>query len=163
MIKLSDSGEAIINRLPLNSKVRDPNNPMYTIINNTVGEFLDSFDVTAWISQHFIQDATGKYLDVHGRDYGVKRKIDESDDDYRQRIIYEMLGHLTVGYIRDVYMVELYVRPASNVTYDPAETMISDNEYFVESEKNGFIGVADEVTKEIINKKFVLGDSILWL
>ena len=160
---MSVSGEAIINRLPLQSKCRNPNNPMNKIINNTVGELLDNYDVVEWMKQHFIQDATGKYLDVHGKDYNVKRKPNEDDESYRQRIIYEMLGHLTSDYIKDVYQVDLYVKPSSNVTYDETDIMISDNEYLVNVENNGFIGVADTTTQNILNKKFVMGESITWL
>ena len=158
---MSDVGEAIINRMPLQSPIRNPNNPMNKVIQNTVGAYMDTYNVIEWCSQHFITDATGKYLDVQGKDYGVKRKTDESDEDYRKRIIYEMLGHLTVDYIKDVYGVDLYVQPSSE--FDEESTLTSDNEHLIDVEHNGFFGVTDSTTKAILNKKFVLGDSITWL
>lgn len=160
---MSVTGEAIINRLPSQSKLRNPENQMHKVLDATIGEYMDNYDVIEWIKQHFLTDATGKYLDVHGKDYNIKRKTDESDDNYRQRIIYETLGHLTVEYLTDVYGVDLYVKPKSSVTYNEETTMISDNPYMVDVEKNGFLGVADTQTKNILNKKFVLGGSITWL
>lgn len=158
---MSEIGEAIINRMPLQSPIRNPNNPMNKIINNSVGEYMDSYDLDSWFKQHFITDATGKYLDVHGKDYGVKRKTDETDEDYRKRIIYELLGHLTVGYVREVYEVDLYIKPSTS--YSMGSTLTSDNEHLIDIEQNGFLGITDNTTKAILNKKFVLGDSITWL
>lgn len=160
---MSDVGDAIISRMPLQSPIRNPQNPMHKIIQNTIGEYMDRYDLMNWFNQHFLTDANGKYLDVHGKDYGVKRKTDETDEDYRKRIIYETLGHLTVDYIRDVYNVDLYVQPSSDITFDRGSTLTSDNEHLIDVEQNGFFGVTDDTTKTILNKKFVLGDSITWL
>ena len=46
-------------------------------------------------------------------------------------------------------------------TFDIDNTLVSDNPYF---NGNGFFGVApDEVTKNILNKKFVLRNGVTWL
>ena len=156
-------GEAIINRLPLQSKIRDPSNPMNKIINNTIGEWLDRYDVQGWLHQFFIQDATGSYLDLHGRQYGLKRKPNEDDDSFKQRIIYEMLGHLTTDYLTDVYGVELYTNPA-DTTFVEGTTLVSDNPYLNSNESvDGFIGKTDSTTEGILNRKFVLDEAITWL
>lgn len=156
-------GESIIESLPLHSPIRKQGNPMHQIINNTVGEWLDHYDLIELFKQLFIQDATGLWLDVHGRQYNVKRKEDEDDESYRQRIIYEMLGHLTTYYLRDVYGVELYTNP-STTEFIEGVTLVSDNPYLCNSaDVDGFLGETDNVTESILDKKFVLDEAIQWL
>ena len=160
---MSIYGEAIISRLPLHSVLHDTSHPMNQIIQNTIGEWLDHYDVVEWFHQFFVTDATGAYLDLHGKQYGVKRKIDESDEDYRQRIVYAILKHLTVNYLIDVYDVQLYTRPSD--TFVSGSTLVSDNPYILnDTSITGFLGVApDESTENTLNKKFVIEDVITWL
>ena len=94
---------------------------------------------------------------MSGVDKNIPRKIDESDDDYRQRLILESIGHLTINFLRKVYNVELYTYVDD---FDVNNTLVSDNTYI--SDK-GFIGVADEMTQQILNKKFVLDNGVEWL
>lgn len=150
-------GEEIIARLPPYSPLHREDNPGRKVIINTVGEWLDRFEEREWMEQFFLQEATGKYLDLHGNDFGLPRKINESDDDYRNRIIYESLGHLTTYFLKSVYNVGLYVKVND---FDSDTMLTSDNEYI---SHNGFVGVTDESTKQILNKKFVLGSDVTWL
>ena len=69
---MSFYGTGIIERLPVNSQLQNPNNQMHIIIQNTIGELLDNFEID--YDQFFLQDATGKYLDLHGKQYGIGRK-----------------------------------------------------------------------------------------
>ena len=116
---------------------------------------MDNFEDKDLDSQLFLNTATGAYLDLHGNDYGIRRKLDESDEDYRSRIIYESLGHLTVDFLLNVYGVELYSYVSGfNVNEN---TLVSDNPYMV---SDGFLAVTDEVTKEILDKKFILDTNI---
>ena len=154
---MSDFGEAIIKRIN-NHELQKTNNPMHQIIDNTVGEWLTDFDDTEFFEQFFLQESTGAYLDLHGKDFGIIRKIDESDEDYRNRIIYESLGHLTVDFLKKVYKLELYSYVEDfNVSNN---TLVSDNPYLA---SQGFMAYADETTKQILNKKFVLGKGVTWL
>lgn len=150
-------GEEIIARLPSHSSLHREDNPGRQVLLNTIGAWLDRFEEREWFEQFFLQDATGKYLDLHGRDFGLPRKIDESDDDYRNRIIYETLGHLTTYFLKSVYNVELYVKVND---FDGDTMLTSDNEYI---STNGFMGVVDESTQNILDKKFVLGSGVTWL
>ena len=131
---------------------------MKTLLDYTVGEWLQRKFDEPFFEQFFIQEATGPYLDLHGRDYGVKRKIDESDKDYRQRIVYETLGRLTVDYLQNVYGIELYVNIPDFDEDD--NTLTSDNLYFA---SDGFMGYADSTVQEILDKKFILDGGITWL
>lgn len=155
---MSDFGEEIIERLGSNSNL-SVDSDFGKIIDRTIGEWLQRIDEEPFFEQFFLQSATGQYLDLHGRDYGVRRRLEESDEDYRERIIYEVLGHLTVPYLIDVYDVELYYYiPDFNVSDN---TLTSDNPYIVDSV---FMGVAPSLTvKNILNKRFVLGGAIVWL
>lgn len=154
---MSDYGEEIINRTG-NDNLIDKTNPMNIILNNSVGEWLQQKDNENFFEQFFLQDADGAYLDLHGNDFGVKRKLNESDEDYRQRIIYESLSNLTVNFLLDVYNVELYTFVDDFDVDD--NYLTSDNPYFKE---NGVMASADTITKNILNKRFVIGAGITWL
>lgn len=155
---MSLHGEGIINRLSLNSELRNPDNPMHKIINNGLGELLDSIDFSVLFEGLFVESATGKYLDLHGKDYNIRRNDGESDEHYRKRIIYESLGRLTVDYLREVYDLQLYTYVED---YDPANNQLtSDNQY---RGYDGFMTIADDEIKNILNKKFVLNEALEWL
>lgn len=141
-----------------NSNLAKKDNAMGKLIDYTVGEWLQNVDESDFINQLFLQEATGKYLDVQGSIYNVKRKIDESDDDYRQRIVYECLGHLTVDFLVDVYNLEVYYFIEDFNVND--NTLTSDNPFL---NVNGFMAVADAETRSILDKKFVLDNTISWL
>lgn len=155
---MSENGEAMFDLLPVNSSIHQPTNQLRKVLDNTVGEWLDNFEDEDFFSQFFLQEATGKYLDLHGKEYGVTRKIDESDEDYRKRIIYESLGGITVNLLREAYNVKLYVFVDDFNVQD--NMLTSDNPYIA---NDGFLGVADEVTQDILNKKFILGHDVVWL
>ena len=151
-------GEEIINRLHPESELHNPDNPARKIIENTIGAWLDNFDYTKVWEGLFLQTAEGPYLDLHGNDYNVLRKLNESDEDYRKRIVYETLLHLTIDYLHDVYGVKTYVA-ADN--FNPVTNgLTSDNPYI---QGKGLMIVADDSVRKIIQKKFVYGSEIKWL
>ena len=88
----------------------------------------------------------------------VPRKIDEDDSDYRNRIIYEVLGYLTADYLINVYGLTLfsYVDDFNVHT----NTLTSDNQYL---KPNGLMTIADDEIKSILNRKFVLDEGLSWL
>ena len=154
---MSEYGEEILDRLPENSSLKSANNPARKVIMNTVGEWLDNYDDN--FENLFLNESVGEYIDCHGREYGVYRKLNESDEDYKKRIIYQILGHLTADYLIEIYNVNLYVNIPN---YNPNNNeLTSDNHYI--NDENGFMALADEVTRSILNKKFVLGSGIRWL
>lgn len=154
---MSDCGEEIIDRLPSHSNLRKENNPGRKVIMNTVGEWLDHVDNENFLEMFFLQEATGRYLDLFGDELNLPRQIDESDDDYRKRLTFESIGHLTTVFLKEVYDVELY--SAVN-DFNVQNTLISDNTYICDGV---FLGVCDETTQQILNKKFVLGSDVKWV
>ena len=155
---MSSYGEGILERININSGLADPSNPSYKIIDNTIGEWLDNFDLQGLLEGVFIQSSKGPYLNLFGYDYNILRKKGESDDDYRERIIYETLGRLTIDYLLEVYQLPLYVHVDD---YDPTENMLtSDNPYISEY---GFMAIAADDVQNVLDKKFVIGGELTWL
>lgn len=144
---MSFYGTGIIERLPVNSQLQNPNNQMHIIIQNTIGELLDNFEID--YDQFFLQDATGKYLDLHGKQYGIGRKNNESDEEYRNRIILCAYEYATVKVLTEIYGVEFY----ANVDNFENNTnlLCSDNPYLT-SELMGFIS---EEVYNILDEKFI--------
>lgn len=144
---MSFYGTGIIERLPVNSQLQNPNNQMHIIIQNAIGELLDNFEID--YDQFFLQDATGKYLDLHGKQYGIGRKNNESDEEYRNRIILGAYEYATVKVLKEIYGVEFY----ANVDNFENNTnlLCSDNPYLT-SELMGFIS---EEVYNILDEKFI--------
>ena len=144
---MSFYGTGIIERLPVNSQLQNPDNPMHIIIQNAIGELLDNFEID--YDQFFLQDATGKYLDLHGKQYGIGRKNNESDEEYRNRIILCAYEYATVKVLTEIYGVKLY----ANVDNFENNTnlLCSDNPY-LSDELMGFIS---EEVYNILDEKFI--------
>lgn len=155
---MSDYGEAIVSRLPNHSVLRDTTHPMNRLIDYTIGEWLQEYDDANWLSQFFLNEATGKWLDLHGKDYNVLRRIDENDDSFRKRIVYEVLGRLTLNFLITVYDVELYTYSEDFDVSD--NTLVSDNPYL---NTDGFMIVTDNATKKVLQSKFVLNSNITFI
>ena len=128
---------------------------MRKVLDKSVGEWMDGFEQP--YDELFLSTASGGWLDAHGRDYGVPRKIDETDEDYRERIVYEKLDHLTVGLLYTVYGLDLFVFVED---FDPLEnTLTSDNPHI----SNSYMSIADEDLQSILNGKFVLEGEVTWI
>lgn len=154
---MSDYGEGIIERLNNGSGLNDTSNPFHQLINNGVGEWLDKFDEASLQEQIFLESAIGSWLDVHGRQYNILRKPDEPDDAYRERIIYESLGHVNAPFLQSVYGLALYCYVED---FDVAEnTMTSDNVFACHK----YMAFVDEGMQEILEKKFVIGSGLTYL
>ena len=140
--------------LPMASNLQDTNNSVRKVLDYSVGEYMDNLpDI---FDELFLTSATGGWLDAWGKDFGVLRKVDESDDDYRQRILFEKLEYLTAKNLSEIYGVELY---SAFDGFNPVENdLTSDNPYLTD----WFVGVAPEEIQKILNNKFVLDGSILW-
>ena len=151
-------GEAIIDRLHPDCSLRDNDNPMRSVLLGTVGAILDDFDLYDSMEAPYLQNASGVYLDLHGKDLGVTRKYQESDDDYRKRLFYEVLGVLSVAYLLNVYNLTLYSK-VDDFSVDGL-TLTSDNPYIRDT---GFMSTASDEIQGILESKFVIGGGIEWI
>lgn len=155
---VSEYGESIINRLHPDSPLRQEGNPARTLIMKTIGAWLDNYDVTELYDNGFLETATGKWLDLYGKDLGVVRQLDESDEDYRTRLIYESIGDLNIDYLLNVFDLSLYsFREDFNVVDN---TLVSDNCFL---NTGGYIGVASEDVISLLDRKLLLDGSISWV
>lgn len=147
--------EMLVELLPLGSALQKEDNELRKVLDRSVGEFMDSLELP--FDELFLTSASGGWLDAHGKDYGVPRRLDEDDESYRERIVFEKLEYLTVGNLLSVYGLELF---AFVDDFDATEnTLTSDNPYM----SSHYMGVADETTREILDKKFVLGAEVTWI
>lgn len=154
---MSEFGELLFDLLPRHSNLQKKSNPLRRIIDDGVGEWYDNHDELDFYNNLFINSATGGYLDRFGADYGVTRQLNESDDDYRDRIIMETFDRPTPSYLDELYGAELYSLVDGFSHED--NTLLSDNRYY---NQDRFIGVADESVVEILEKKFILNKGVIF-
>lgn len=152
---MSDFMTALVDLLPEHNKLKDVRNPLRKVLDLTVGEWFDNRDVQDFYEQLFLQSATGAWLDLHGRDYGVVRQLGEGDEDYRIRIVQEKLEYLTPEYLDSVFDLVLYVYVEG---FDASEnTLTSDNPYI---DGYGYMSEMNDTVFDILNRKFVLDSEI---
>jgi len=150
-------GEGILDRLPEQSVLHDSSNDFRKVFIATLGALLDDFDLDESKEGVYLQNATGVYLDLHGKDLGVKRRFEETDEHYRNRLIYETLGYLTVDYLLNVYDLTLYTYVTG---FDVAEnTLVSDNPFIGDE----FMCPYDEGVVSSLSSNFVLGNCLYWI
>ena len=149
--------DMMVEMLPQHSALQDEDNQLRTVLDKSVGEFMDSVSTEVVFDGLFLQTASGGWLDAHGRDYGVIRKQDESDESYRERIIFEKLEYLTVRNLIEIYGLTLYVFVDD---FDASENCLTSDNPYISSK---YMSVASDELKEILNKKFVLDGEIEWL
>ena len=153
---MSDFVPMLVDMLPRHSSLQSVDNPLRVVLDRSLGEFMDTVDSEVVFDGLFLQSASGGWLDAHGRDYGVARRLGESDEDYRSRIVFEKLEYLTVRNLQEIYGVELFVLAD---TFNPSLNMLTSDNTYISSE---YIGVADNDTQAIINGKFIIGDGVIW-
>ena len=152
---MSDFTDAIFENLALRSQLNNPNNQLRKVLDNTLGAWFDENGYNVF--NFFINTATGKYLDLFGSDYGVYRQNDESDEDYRIRIVQEKLEHLTPFYLKKLYGLQLYQYISKfNVNNN---TLTTDNEYIGDLK----MAEASQDIQIILNKKFLLDNNLFFI
>lgn len=76
--------EQIVERLN-NPYLKQVDNPGRMVLDGTIGEYLEHYNNHHY--DYYISTAAGKYLDLHGQEYSLIRREDETDDSFRRRII----------------------------------------------------------------------------
>ena len=147
--------DMLIEMLPLHSQLQKPDNPLRTVLDKSVGEYMDN--ISDIEDELFLTSATGGWLDAHGRDYGVSRRIDEDDESYRERIIFEKLEYLTAHNLQEIYGLSLYCYVSG---FDATDNdLTSDNPYLCSK----YMSIADTDLQGTLDKKFILDGGITWL
>ena len=141
--------------LPLHSVLQVEGNELRKVLDRSIGEYFDN--VVDVKEELFLSSASGSWLDCFGRDFGVPRKLGEGDEEYRERIVFEKLEYLTVGNVMEFYGLDLF---AFVSLYNPLQNQLtSDNPYI----SDRYMGIADDTTKEILDKKFILDNGVVWI
>ena len=143
----------ITDLLPVNSNIHGT--PFEDLINNTIGYFLELIEeeVDAMNDGCFIDTAEGRYLDLWGKDYGIPRLNDETDEDYRKRLKILPLERFNIQTLYEVYDLQLLTR--NDTSFNDLK-LYSDN-HFLDDEY--WIGVSDEEWVEI-SRKFITTNKI---
>lgn len=147
--------EGILERLN-NESLQKPNNQGRIILDGTLGSYLDHFD--NHLLDMFLVTADGSYLDAHGKDFGIFRRENESDDNYRNRILLERSMLDTTSDFSKLD-VELWIY------FDDVmdkNQLTSRNEYLKEESDDNFAFIASGSDKEYLQNRFILND-ILWV
>ena len=153
---MSDFVRMMCDMLPVSSELSKSDNELHNVLDKSLGEYMDNQDEV--LEQLFVSSATGGWLDAHGRDYGVIRKVDETDEDYRTRIIQEKNDKLVPSFLNIMYGLTLYIPVTS---FDATDNdLTSDNPYITTS---SYMSIASDEIKAILAKKFVLNGEITWL
>ena len=151
---MTDFMDMFVEMLPMASNLQNKNNEVRKVLDYTIGEYMENISDIG--DELFLTSATGGWLDAWGRDYGVIRRVDEDDDSFRERIIFEKLEYLTAHNLQEIYGVQLF---SAFDGFDATENdLTSDNPYLTD----WYMGVAPTETQNILNKKFILGGSIIW-
>lgn len=124
-----------IDRLNPNSNLSNPNSDGYKLFDNTLVWYLRNIDDEDELSNMFVALAEGVWLDLIGYIKGIFRFVGESDDDFRERIIFsdnfqlckediEALNGIIICYVRDL-----------NNQVSSKNVLLSD-EYIIEIDDN---------------------------
>lgn len=147
--------EGILERIN-NPNLQDPNNPGRIVLDGTIGEYLEHYD--NHVLDMFLTRATGKYLDLHGKDYGVYRRENEDDESYRSRILLEQsMLDTTSDFGKLDVTLWVYFPDVAN-----KNQLTSRNEYLKDKHSPGYVFIAYGSDKDYLTNKFILGD-VLWV
>ena len=77
---MSEFMDMLVGMLPIHSEMQKKDNQLRKVLDRSIGEYMDTFEQP--YDQLFLDTATGGWLDAHGRDYGVPRRLSEDDESY---------------------------------------------------------------------------------
>ena len=149
--------DAVIDLLPEHNSLKSESNELRKVLNNTVGAWFDNRNIQDMYDGIFITTATGRWLDLFGKDYNVARQEGENDEDYKIRIIQDAWEHLTPTFLDVIFNVQVYVNVNN---FNPDENMLTSDNYYING--YGYMATADNMVKEKITNKFVLGEDFQW-
>jgi hypothetical protein len=147
--------EGIIERLN-NPALKKQDNEGRIVLDGTIGEYLENYD------NHFLDlfllRAHGKYLDLHGLEYNIIRKEDESDISYRNRIITEKSIVQNIDNFLNLNTdIWVYFNDVTS-----GDTLTSRNPYLKNKHEDNYVLICFSENKDYLTDKFILGD-ILWV
>ena len=100
---MSDCIDTVTSLMPLTSGF--DGSDVQRILDETIGPYFDELEerIEELLDAPFLTEATGDYLDLlHGKLYGLERLPDESDDEYRARLIFQTKDGVRVPDLLDL-------------------------------------------------------------
>ena len=100
---MSDCIDTVSSLMPSSSKFEGSD--LQKILDETIGQYFDEVDnrIEELVDAPFLSEAEGDYLDLlYGRLYGVSRGVDESDDEYRTRLMFQASDKMRVKELVDL-------------------------------------------------------------
>ena len=147
--------EGIIDRMA-NPELEKENNPGRMVLDGTIGEYLERYN--NHIYDVFLTRATGKYLDVHGALYEIFRQENESDEDYRRRILTEeSIVQSTSDFLALNIVLWVYFTDILN-----KDVLSSRNPHLKEEHDTNYVFMATGEDADYVKNKFILED-IVWV
>lgn len=145
---MSDVLDFITDIMPVNSGF--DGSDFAEVLENSVLKYLqEKYESNNVYESFFITLATGRALDRIGKNYGVFRLSDESDEDYRSRINFQADKTINLNNVQELGCeVVVYVED-----YDLTETLLSNN--ITEANKILIIAPNNSI-KTIIEKNLLL-------
>ena len=95
---MSDCIDTVTSLMPLSSGF--DGSDVQRILDETIGPYFDELEerIEELLDAPFLTEATGDYLDLlHGKLYGLERLTDESDDEYRARLVFHIRDGVRVS------------------------------------------------------------------
>ena len=135
-----------------NEALQSDENEFIKIFDGCVNEYLENR------RNHFLDTfltmAEGNFLDIHGKMYGLFRKKDESDDDFRNRII---LNKSILQRTTDFSKLNIGFWVYKDGVTDK-DTLTSRNPYLKQNHDDDYVFIVSGEDINLLQKKFLLND-----
>ncbi len=148
--------EAITERLN-NPYLKKEDNPGRMVLDGTVCEYLEKYD--NHIMDLFLTRASGGYLDLHARLYGLERHDGEGDEELRERVLTE---ERLLERTSDFLGLNLTLWVYQTGVVDAKNTLTSRNPYLKDQHDSGYVFIGSGSDSEYVQGKFIVND-ILWV
>ena len=147
--------EGILDRLNLTDTISEEG---FKVLDGTLGEWLEHHKPL--FSNWFASTATGGYLDLIGKEYGLLRLDEESDEDYRARIKIEIN---IVESTTDIINADVTLWIYDEHVVDGGEYLTSRNPTLKDSTSSPmFLAHATPLVQEYITSKFLFEEDLEW-
>lgn len=140
-----------------NEALQNDDNDFIKIYDGCINEYLENRN-NKFINI-FLNTAQGDYLDIHGKMYGIFRKKDESDEEYRNRII---LNKSILQRTTDFSKLDIGFWVYKEGVTDK-DTLTSRNPYLKKEHDDNYIFICSGADIQYLQKKFLLNDILFVL
>lgn len=146
--------EGILERLNLTDTISEDG---FMFLDGTIGEWLEHHEPL--FNHYFRTLATGKYLDLIGKEQGLLRYENESDEDFRKRLL---IDNTIVESASDFSKVGVDLWVYDENVLNEENYLTSKNPCLKGVDSPVFLAHADDLAKDYIMNKFFVEGDIVW-